>query len=163
MISQYVGSTFEASVLRYLLDEDYNDWDDANGDIDWDDSKITIPETPRSVSGSNYELSYGTPGWACAIDNSCDSRDSFLVTLESGLLPEICSAHRRNNIVQRVYEESLSKQHQKQDYVGHFLNKDSDGPAENCGDYNGKKSNRGAHSMHQVGCVTEDHTSKNCA
>lgn len=33
MISQYVGSTFEASVLRYLLDEDYNDWDDANGDI----------------------------------------------------------------------------------------------------------------------------------
>jgi hypothetical protein len=49
----------------------------------------------------------GTPGWASAIDNACDSRDSFLVALESWLLSKVGSAHRRNNVVQGVNEEAL--------------------------------------------------------
>jgi hypothetical protein len=61
-ISQYAGCSGEASVLSYLLYEDYDDWDDANGDIDGDNCKIAIPVTPGLESGSNYQLSDGTPG-----------------------------------------------------------------------------------------------------
>lgn len=48
--------------ISYILNEDYDDWDDANGDIDGDNCKIAIPVTPGLESGSNYQLSDGTPG-----------------------------------------------------------------------------------------------------
>ena len=57
----------------------------------------------------------------------------------------------------------MPKKHNKQDYVAHVLNKDGDGPAENRSSYNGKKGNRGAHSMHQIRCVPEGHATENCA
>jgi hypothetical protein len=85
-IRQYIGGSFEASVLRYLLNEDYNDWDYANGDVNWDHCKIPMPPTPSRESGSNYQLSDGTPSWAGAINNACDSRYSFLIALEGSLL-----------------------------------------------------------------------------
>ncbi len=135
---QYFGGTFKTSILRNLLNEDYNDWDDANGDIDWDHGKVPIPPTPSRESSSNYQLTNCTPGWTSAIDNSCDRRDSFLVTLESGLLAKVGSTHRGNDIVQGVNEETLSEKHQKQDCVGHILNQDCDCPADTCSSYNSK-------------------------
>jgi hypothetical protein len=61
-ICQNTGSSCEASVLSYLLNEDYNNRDDANGDIDGDHCKIAEPPTQGSESGTNYQLSDGTSG-----------------------------------------------------------------------------------------------------
>ena len=137
-ISQYAGSSCEASVLSYLLNEDYDDWDDANCDIDGDHCKISIPPTPGFESGSNYQLPDGTPGRPSTIDYACDSRDGFLVTLESGLLPNVGSADRGDDVVQGVYKEALEEKNHKQDCVAHVLNKDGDAPAENRSCYNSK-------------------------
>ena len=136
--SQYAGCSGEASVLSYLLNEDYDDWDDANGDIDGDNCKIAIPVTPGLESGSNYQLSDGTPGWPSTIDYACDSRDGFLVTLDSGHFPKVGSAHRGDDIVQGVNEEALEENDHKQDCVAHVWNKDGDAPAENGSWYNGE-------------------------
>jgi hypothetical protein len=89
-----------------------------------------MPPTPSRESGSNYQLSDGTPSRAGAINNACDSRYSFLIALEGSLLAEVGSACRGYNIVQRVNEEALPEKHQKQNWVGHILNQVSDCPAD---------------------------------
>lgn len=109
----------------------------------------------------DYQLSYATPCRASTINNSSDSRDSFLIALNGGLLAKVGSTHRGNDIVQGVYEETQSEKHEKQDCVGHVLNQGGDGPADTGSNYNGKKGDRGAHSIHQIGSVAEDHATEN--